>query len=167
MEASKIWKLKQSRMGVKIYSDFIRKKNEDNELYYYECLATIDEFALYDLQIQKHDRECYGNYSTTYHEIKMRDENVSINDYETSVVDAYKITTLQKLAYGTDNRVFINVIYPKNKIICQWEIEPDKKYQMGNKDVIWHCGSIRENQEVKLNKLLVELPISEAKKFRY
>lgn len=167
MEASKKWILKKERMGIKIYSDFIQRKNEDNELYHYECLASVSEFAPYDMVIQKHDLDDWGSYDITYHEIKMRDENVSINDYETSVIDANKINTLQKIVYQTNNRAFINVIYPKNRIICQWEIEADTEYNVINKDVKWKSGSIRENREVKLNKLLVELPISEAKKFRY
>lgn len=167
MEASKEWILTKCRMGIKIYSDFINRKNEENELYFYECLATISEFAPYDMQIHKHDRECYGDYSVTYHEIKMRDNNIGVNDYSTSFVDAYKISTLPKIAYETGNRAFINVIYPKDKVILQWEIEPDTKYETTNKDVIWHSKSIKENQEIKLNKLLVELPISEAKKYHY
>lgn len=167
MEASKEWILKKERMGIKIYSDFINKKNEDNELYYYECLATISEFAPYDMQIHKHDRECYGSYDITYHEIKMRDENISVNDYETSIVDANKINMLQRIVYETNNRAFINVIYPKNRIICQWEIEADTEFNIVNKDVKWKSGSIRENRELKLNNILVELPISEAKKYHY
>ena len=97
----------------------------------------------------------------------MRDNNIGVKDYSTSFVDAYKISTLQKIAYETGNRAFINVIYPKDKVILQWEIEPDTKYETTNKDVIWHSKSIKENQEIKLNKLLVELPISEAKKYHY
>ena len=140
MEASKEWILKNARMGIKIYSDFIQKKNEDNELYYYECLASVSEFAPYDMVIQKHDLDDWGDYETTYHEIKMRDENISINDYETSLIDAHKINTLQKIAYQTGNRTFINVIYPKNKIICQWEIEADTEYNVmmsiGNQEAL-------------------------------
>lgn len=167
MEASKEWIIKNARMGIKIYSDFINKKNEDNELYYYECLASVSEFAPYDMVIQKHDLDDWGKYETTYHEIKMRDENVGINDYETSLIDAHKINTLQKIAYQTNNRTFINVIYPKDRIICQWEIEADTEYNVINKDVNWKSVSIRKKREVKLNKLLVELPITEAKKYHY
>lgn len=167
MEASKDYILKNARMGIKIFNEWINNKNEANELYYYECLATVNEFAPYDVQLQRHNRTDYGDYCISYHEIKLRDNNVDINDYSTSVIDANKIKTLQQIAYSTNNRCFVNVIYPKNRMIAVWEIEPDAQYQCTNKDVVWHSGSIKANQEVKLNKMLVELPISEAKKYHY
>lgn len=154
-------------MGIKIFSDFISKKNEDNDLYFYECLASVNEFSPYDMQIQKHDLEDWGSYTTTYHEIKMRNENISIDDYETSVIDLYKISTLQKIAYQTNNRCFVNVIYPKDRKILQWEIDPEMKFVVENKKVNWKSQSIAQNKQVTLDKTLVELPISEAKKFRY
>lgn len=167
MEANKKFKISKGRMGIKIFSDFINRKNEANESYYYECLAAVSEFSPYDMMILKRDLDDWGSYSTTYHEIKMRDENISINDYDTSVVDASKITTLQKIAYQTNNRTFINVIYPKNRIICQWEIKADTEFDSTNKEVKWQSESINKKQEVKLAKLLVELPINQAKKYRY
>lgn len=154
-------------MGIKIYSDFINKKNENNEYYYYECLASISEYAPYDMVIQKHNKDDWGNYTITYHEIKMRNEDISFNDYETSDIDLNKIKSFQEIAYQTNCRTFINVIYPKDKCICQWEIIPDEKYNVVEKDINWKSASIRENREVKIHKRLVELPISEAKKFRY
>lgn len=153
-------------MGIKIYSDFINKKNENNEQYYYECLATISEFAPYDMMILKREIEDWGSYNTTYHEIKLR-ENVSVTDYDTSVVDASKIQTLQKIAYQTNNRTFINVIYPKDRLICQWEIKPDADYSISNKEVKWQSETIKMQKEVKIAKVLVELPISKAKKYHY
>lgn len=167
METNKLYKIKKERMGIKIYSDFINKKNENNESYYYECLASVSEFAPYDMQIQKHDLEDWGSYSTTYHEIKMREENVSVTDYDTSVVDASKIQILQKIAYQTNNRTFINVIYPKDRVICQWEITADTEFNAVNKEVKWQSQSVKMKQEVKLAKLLVELPINKANKYRY
>lgn len=158
---------KKARQGIKIYSDFISKKYAKSEYYNYECLAAINEFSLYDLQVQKHDKEDYGDYSTVYVEIKMRDDNVSYTDYDTSVIDAYKITNLQKLAYITDCRVFVAVIYPKDKKILQWEIEADEQYNTDNKEVIWKSKSLSEGEIYKLQKCLVHLPISQAKIYNY
>ena len=165
METNKLYKINKGRMGIKIYSDFINRKNENNESYYYECLATINEFAPYDMMILKRDLDDWGSYSTTYHEIKMREENVSVTDYPTSVIDASKIQTLQKIA--TNNRTFVNVIYPKDRIICQWEITAESEFNAVNKEVKWQSQSIKMGQEIKLSKLLVELPINQAKKYHY
>lgn len=162
-------KQKEAQIGNEIFCDIIERRNKNNEYYYYECLATTYEYSPYDIQIHKHCNDDWGEIEVSYHEIKVRGDKYSYKDYQDSFVDLYKIHQLQKIAFYTGKRVFLNMIYPKDKVMLTWEIEADKEYNTQYvTDVTWKSQSIQYNKDVKIKeKNFAILPNDEATKIRY
>lgn len=160
---------REAKKGVDIFTSIIGKWNEKNEYYYYECLATTDRFSPYDIQVQKHNIDDWGDIITTYHEIKVRDEKYSYTTFPNSYIDLYKIKQLQKIAYQTEKDVYVNMIYPADSVMLIWKIDPNKKYQTKYvENVDWKSESIALSKAVKIDhKNFVMLPNDTAIKIHY
>lgn len=158
----------QEQKGRDIFISIIEKKNENNEYYQYEILETTNHFSPYDLQIQKHNLDDWGDYEISYHEVKLRNENYSFTDFPDSYIDEYKVNQLKKIAYSTGKKTYINMIYPKDRVMLIWEIEPDKIYYPRYADkVSWKSKSDIMNENITISKNFVLLPNDEAVKIRY
>ena len=155
-------------MGNKIFSEIIERKNRQNENYCYECLATLDEYSPYDLQVHKHCNDDWGNMEISYHEVKLRNEDYSFTSFTNSYIDVYKICQLQKIAYLTSKDVFVNMIYPKDRAMLIWKIEPDVNYTTIHKtNINWKSESVARGQDIRLEKDFVLLSNDEAVKIKY
>lgn len=144
--------------GLNLYYNWLKKKTADNENYWFELLANMDEFSHYDILQIKHSAEDYTDTSTSFIEIKTRD--VCLYRYEDCVVDSYKIFNLQKLSALTNNKSYLVAIYTGDNKLAMWEIDPDTQYSTISKEVQWHTADL---SGIKKMKEMVSLPISEAK----
>lgn len=162
-------KQREAKIGNDLFVEIIDRKNKNNDYYYYECLATTYEYSPYDMQVQKHCNDDWGDIEISYHEIKVRSDEYSYKDYQDSFIDLYKIHQLQKIAYQTGKQVFVNMIYPKDRTMLIWRIEPDINYKSKYvTDVDWKSQSIAYNKEIKIPyKNFALLPNEEATKIRY
>ena len=157
MEANNNFQLYADK-GLNIYYNWLMQKTRNNEYYNYELLANMDEYGCYDIMQIRHDNEDYSSTSTSYIEIKTRE--IPFYMYDDCVIDAYKITNLQKLSYHTGNRCFIAAIYQMDNKIALWEISAEEQYNTVVKEVNWHTAAL---QDGKKNKEMIALPLSEAK----
>lgn len=162
-------KIREANKGLELFFSIIKKKNEKSEGYYYECLSTIDEYSNYDVQIQKHPIEDWGDVEISYHEIKVRGDNYSFTTYTDSCIDQFKIRQLQKIAYMSGKDVFVNMFYPADRTLLIWKIDPEIEYptkKMTN--VTWKSATIATNEIVKIPcKDFVLLNNDDAVKIRY
>jgi len=143
--------------GLNLYYKWLNKKSENND-YWFELLANMDEFSPYDIMQIKHSAEDYTDTSTSYIEIKTR--KVCLYQYDDCVIDSYKIFNLQKLSIITGNKSYLVAIYTGDNKIAVWEIDLEEQYTTINKEVQWHTADL---SGVKKMKEMVSLPISEAK----
>lgn len=161
MEANNNFQLYGDK-GLNIYYKWLMNKTRNNEYYSYELLANMDEFSCYDIMQIRHDNEDYSDTSISYIEIKTRE--VPFYMYEDCVIDAYKITNLQKLSYHSGNRCFIAAIYTNDKKIAIWEISAEDQYSTITKEVNWHTASLEDGKKVKE---MVALSLNDAKIYNY
>lgn len=148
--------------GLNIYYKWLIDKTKDNQYYNYEVLANMDRYSCYDIMQIRHSNEDYSDTATSYIEVKTR--TVSLYQYDDCLIDAFKISNLQKLSYHTNNRCFLAAIYLNDNKIALWEISPEDVYSTTTKEVNWHTAAIEDGKKVKE---MVSLPISEAKIYNY
>lgn len=148
--------------GLNIYYKWLSDVTKNNTEYSYELLASMDEYATYDIMQIRHSTSDYTDTTTSYIEIKTRD--VPLYMYDDCVIDAYKIHNLQKLSYLSGNRAFLAAIYTNENKIALWEIEKDREYTTITKEVNWHTAAIEDGKKIKE---MVSLPIKEAKIYNY
>ena len=146
--------------GLNIYYKWITTETK-NKNYTYDILANMDEYGTYDVKQLKHRKDDYTITSTSYVEIKTR--NNTSYQFEDCVIDSYKIFNLQKLSATTGVKVFLCAIYTDNKLAI-WEIDPNKQYPIINKEVPWHTVRPEDGKRIKE---MVPLPLNEAKKYNY
>lgn len=156
--------IKWANEDIEIYYDFIQSMNPTGYTLcpVYAKEGDNDEYSTYDLiQLKKQRGNKYINIPQ-YIEIKGR-KSYSITDYNTALVDLYKIQELQK--YGNENKMevyIVNIWYKDNKITIH-KIDLEKDYEKDSelfKNIRTQSAGIVKNGTKKMVHLpLYNIPI--------
>lgn len=96
--------------------------------------------------------------------IEIKSRNVPIDKYDNCFVNYEKINQLQNISKKNGIRTFLIAVYPQNKTICQWEINPN---------TIYPIEQITSNKQTanpdigKWSHWVVPFYIDKAKKYLY
>lgn len=143
-----------------LYKQFIKEHKNDNTLY---SIWQTEQLEHYDVNQIKTNKDA-TNISVQYIELKYRD-TVAIDDFDTLLIDSYKIKYLQEKVNESNTKQPINhsayivAFYPLSHKIAIFNVDPNKKYNVVN---VWANQNTTKSREIKKYKEMCELPISEA-----
>lgn len=143
-----------------LYKQFIKEHKNDNTLY---SIWQTEQLEHYDVNQIKTNKDATA-ITVQYIELKYRD-TVAIDDFDTLLIDSYKIKYLQdkvnesNIKQPINHSAYIVAFYPLSRKIAIFHIDPNKKYNVVN---VWANKNTTRSRENKINKEMCELPISEA-----
>ena len=144
-----------------LYKQFIKEHKNDNTLY---SIWQTEQLEHYDVNQIKTNKKDATNISVQYIELKYRD-TVAIDDFDTLLIDSYKIKYLQEKVNESNTKQPINhsayivAFYPLSNKIAIFYVDPKKQYNVVN---VWANQNTTNSRKIKKYKEMCELPISEA-----
>ena len=147
--------------GIEIYSNWLKRKEQQDDNYRYQLFAAVDKYSPFDLLQMKINVEDSTIEEQQYIELKVRE--ININEYEDCSIETYKMQKLQTIAKLSEQRVFLVAIYEKDRKIAIWEIDADKEYDVRETTAKWHTA---ENWGKKV-KQMARLYLKDAHIYSY
>ena len=124
--------------GIEIYSNWLKKKEQQYDNYRYQLFAAVDKYSPFDLLQMKINVEDSTIEEQQYIELKVRE--ININEYEDCSIETYKMQKLQTIAKLSEQRVFLVAIYEKDRKIAVWELDSENEIETRETTAKWHTA---------------------------